>query len=28
LRCYAEADNMERAQALVTLSLQRIAEAY
>lgn len=26
LRCYAEADSMERAQALVTLSLQRIDE--
>ncbi|MGZ5621868.1 MAG: phosphomannomutase [Methylobacter sp.] len=28
LRCYAEADSMERAQKLVTLSLQRIAEDY
>jgi len=28
LRCYAEADNMERAQKLVTMSLQRIAEDY
>ncbi len=26
LRCYAEADRMEQAQALVTLSLQRIAD--
>ncbi len=28
LRCYAEADSMERAQALVTLTLQRIAKDY
>jgi phosphomannomutase len=28
LRCYAEADSIERAQALVTLTLQRIAEDY
>ncbi len=28
LRCYAEADNMERAQTLVTSSLQRIAEDF
>ncbi|MBL6986732.1 MAG: phosphomannomutase, partial [Methylobacter sp.] len=28
LRCYAEADSMGRAQNLVTLSLQRIADNY
>lgn len=28
LRCYAEADSMERAQTLVILTLQRIAENY
>ncbi len=28
LRCYAEADSMERAQAQVTLTLQRIAKDY
>lgn len=28
LRCYAEAGSMERAQALVTLTLQRIADGY